>query len=100
MLSTCLCNKKLKEVQISEGKEAPRKVFFEKLYTHPRPARAEPHPTVETGFAVRFQAHVHHLKQEHNCLRNTFLKGEVGILMMTQTNLVLIEIIQVQYFVS
>ena len=71
-----------------EGKEASRKVFFEKLYTYSRARSAEPPPRNRMGFAVTFQV----------CISITFSKHEVGIIIIgvMKMNLALIEIIQVE----
>lgn len=42
-----------------------------KNYTHTLSQQEQSHiPTVETGFAVRFQAHIRHLNQEHKLLKH------------------------------
>lgn len=77
---------------MSEGKEAARKVFFEKLYMYPQKQVQNHLLATEMGFAVTFEV----------CLSITFSKGEVGIIItgVMKMNLALIEILQVQHFES
>ena len=56
---------KWKEGQMSEGKEASRKVFFEKLYTYPQKQVQNHLLATEMGFAVTSEV----------CLSNTFFQG-------------------------
>ena len=50
---------------MSEGKEASRKVFFEKLYTYPQKQVQNHLLATEMGFAVTSEV----------CLSNTFFQG-------------------------
>ena len=59
---------KWKEGQMSEGKEASRKVFFEKLYTYPQKQVQNHLLATEMGFAVTSEV----------CLSNTFFQGWCG----------------------